>query len=221
MQELIKIASAEIGIKEVPGPGHNARILQFAQEAGFSSVTDDETAWCSIFLSWCCMKAGLKRSTKLNARSWLAIGTPTERPDPGDVVVFWRNALASWEGHVGIFMGTSIDGKRIYTLGGNQANMVSISGFDASRVLGFRRISKEVMLVLPDPPLRKGARGEAVVQLQDALKAAGFEAGSSDGYFGDKTEAAIHSLQSQSGSLIIDGVYGPQTKSYLESLLQQ
>jgi uncharacterized protein (TIGR02594 family) len=220
MQELIKIACAEIGVKEIPGQQHNARILQYASEAGFSDVKDDETAWCSIFLSWCCMKAGLKRSTKLNARSWLAVGSPTTQPEPGDIIVYWRNAIASWEGHVGIYMGTSSDGSRCYTLGGNQANMVSISGFDASKVLGYRRLSAEKQLILPKPPLKKGAKGEAVVQLQDALKIAGFDVGTSDGFFGDKTENALKLVQSQSGSLKIDGIYGTKTKNYLESLLQ-
>ena len=116
MQELIKIACAEIGVKEIPGQAHNARILQYASEAGFQDVKDDETAWCSIFLSWCCLKAGLKRSTKLNARSWLAVGTVTTQPEPGDIIVYWRKAIESWEGHVGIYMGTSSDGSRCYTL---------------------------------------------------------------------------------------------------------
>jgi uncharacterized protein (TIGR02594 family) len=220
MQELIKIACAEIGVKEIPGQAHNARILQYASEAGFQDVKDDETAWCSIFLSWCCLKAGLKRSTKLNARSWLAVGTVTTQPEPGDIIVYWRKAIESWEGHVGIYMGTSSDGSRCYTLGGNQANMVSISGFDSSKVLGYRRLNTEKQFILPKPPLKKGSKGAAVVQLQDALKIAGFNAGTSDGFFGDKTADALRMMQSQSGFLKIDGVYGAKTKDYLESLLQ-
>jgi len=220
MQKLIKVAAGELGVIELAGPDHHPRILQYAREAGFTQVTTDETAWCSIFLSWCCLKAGLKRSTQLNARSWLTMGQPVSQPEPGDIAVFWRVKIDSWEGHVGIFTGTSIDGKRIYTLGGNQGNRVSITGNDASTVLGYRRLTTLQMLVLPEPLLKKGDNGQAVAQLQDILKELGQSVGTSDGDFGNKTEAGVKALQAQSGSIPITGVYDPATRHYLQNLLQ-
>jgi peptidoglycan hydrolase-like protein with peptidoglycan-binding domain len=68
---------------------------------------------------------------------------------------------------------------------------------------------------VPTPPvhcpvLRQGATGPAVIQLQTALKAAGFDPGPLDGVFGPRTEAAVIAFQ-KSKNLLVDGVVGPQT----------
>ncbi|MEW6734458.1 MAG: SafA/ExsA family spore coat assembly protein [Acidobacteriota bacterium] len=60
--------------------------------------------------------------------------------------------------------------------------------------------------------LREGSRGSAVRQLQDALRAKGFNPGPSDGVFGSRTEAALKAFQSSRG-IPADGVYGPQTRA--------
>jgi len=60
------------------------------------------------------------------------------------------------------------------------------------------------------PPLRHGARGSAVVTLQNLLRAKGFDPGPSDGYFGNMTLAAVRRFQSARG-LAVDGYVGPQT----------
>ena len=119
MKNILHFAINEIGVTEQIGAKHNQQILTYAKEAGFPSVKDDETAWCSIFLNWVAKKSGVKGSNKMNARSWLTVGTKVTNPEPGDVVVYWRESIASWKGHVGIFMGFSKDGSRVYTLGGN------------------------------------------------------------------------------------------------------
>lgn len=38
----------------------NPRILAYCSEAGFFSIKSDDEAWCSIFINWCAMKAGLR-----------------------------------------------------------------------------------------------------------------------------------------------------------------
>jgi peptidoglycan hydrolase-like protein with peptidoglycan-binding domain len=60
------------------------------------------------------------------------------------------------------------------------------------------------------PTLREGAKGEAVRALQNRLNALGFNAGSADGSFGPKTEAAVKAFQKARG-LAADGVVGPKT----------
>ncbi|MEW6435030.1 MAG: peptidoglycan-binding protein [Myxococcota bacterium] len=60
------------------------------------------------------------------------------------------------------------------------------------------------------PLLRFGARGPAVVDLQQRLKAAGFDPGPIDGAFGPRTLAAVRSFQASRG-LTVDGIVGPQT----------
>lgn len=58
--------------------------------------------------------------------------------------------------------------------------------------------------------LRDGAKGEAVKDLQNKLKAAGVDPGKVDGKFGPRTEAAVKQYQAERG-LKQDGVVGPKT----------
>jgi len=223
MDQLFKTAIAELGQKEVPGSGNNPAIVGYAREAGFDWVNDDETPWCSIFVNWVAMKAGLVRSKQANARSWLLVGQNADTsPLPGDIVIFRRGSPASWEGHVGIFFGFSYEGTKVYCLGGNQGNQVSISAYPKDTVLGFRRLSAEpAMTDLPDATLRRGNKGDAVKALQDALKAVGINCGTSDGDFGPLTETAVKQLQSMKYGLTIDGIYEEHTRNFLFEILNR
>jgi putative chitinase len=66
-----------------------------------------------------------------------------------------------------------------------------------------------------DPVLRRGASGEVVERLQQALAAAGFNPGAVDGRFGPATEAAVIAFQRAHG-LLADGVCGPLTWARLD-----
>lgn len=220
MDKILKIAIAELGQKEISGPQDNPTIVNYAKEAGFSWVDDDETPWCSIFVNWVAKKAGLQTSGKANARSWLLEGIQVDTaPEPGDVVVFWRGSPDSWQGHVGFFFGFSIDGDRVYCLGGNQGNQVSVSAYSVDNILGFRRLAESGMTSLPEPVLKKNDAGDNVKALQDALKAAGIDCGTSDGDFGTLTEDALKLLQSMKTGLAVDGVYNQATKDFLFEVL--
>lgn len=133
-------AISYLGLQEVPGSKHNEFIVKMFKDIGQDWVDDDETAWCSCFVNWVCLKTGLKRSGKLDARSWLNIGEQTSYPRHGDIVVFWRESIDSWKGHVGFFTGYTSQGD-IYCLGGNQQNEVNISVYPKNRLLGFRRLT--------------------------------------------------------------------------------
>ncbi|GAA5038314.1 hypothetical protein GCM10011506_34720 [Marivirga lumbricoides] len=223
MDALIQKAISQLGEKEVQGKdSHNPTIIQYAQEAGFTWVNDDETPWCSIFVNWVAKSCQLKCSNKANARSWLTIGKNVDaNPEPGDIVIFWRESKLSWKGHVGFFFGYSHDVKRVYCLGGNQGNQVSISAYPSETVLGFRRLVSSSITVLPEPILKINDKGNRVKLLQTALNSAGINCGTSDGDFGPKTEAAVSMLQSMSGNLTIDGIYSVETQQYLQSLLTE
>ena len=222
MDNLLKIAVSELGQKEIKGPKHNITIVNYAKEAGFSWINDDETPWCSIFMNWIAKKAGLETSDKLNARSWLLVGqTVDHSPEPGDVAIFWRESRESWKGHVGIFFGFSINGKRVYCLGGNQGNQVSVSGYPKDTVLGFRRLTSSIDINLSGKILKRGDSGDDVKSLQDALKMAGIDCGTSDGIYGPATEEAVKKLQSMKTNLKIDGVYGKLTRDFLLETLNQ
>ena len=87
-------------------------------------------------------------------------------------------------------------------------------------VLSFQRLAPVKKLVVPDPVLKRGSRGLAIVALQDALKLINIDVGTSDGDFGPKTENGVKELQTRKPHLAVDGVYNEETRDFLESLFQ-
>jgi len=140
MTEVLHEMLKHYGVKEVVGDKHNPEILAMFSEIGFDWVTDDETAWCSAALNYFCHKLGYERSRALDARSWLKMKILVLKPSLGDIVVFWRDNPESWKGHVGLYISEDTD--RIYTLGGNQNNMINITPYPKNRLLGYRRVKK-------------------------------------------------------------------------------
>lgn len=141
MSDLLIEMLKHYGTKEVVGVNkHNPSIVAMFKETGFDWIDNDETSWCSAALNYFCKRLGYERSGKLDARSWLKLPTITLQPEIGDIVVFWREDINSWKGHVGLFI--SWDNDVIYTLGGNQSNMLSIAPYPRERLLGFRRARK-------------------------------------------------------------------------------
>lgn len=145
--KLLQVALTQYGQEELRGAEHNPEILKYFSILGFdASKLGDETAWCSAFLNYCCLKVGLPYTAQLNARSWLNIGVPVTHPKPGDVVVFWRGenkfenipGTTLKKGHVGIYINQV--GDKIWVLGGNQSNQVRISFYSEGKLLGYRRL---------------------------------------------------------------------------------
>jgi len=135
---VLEVALSEYGTKEIVGGKHNPEVLKYFHDMGHDWIKTDETAWCSAFINWCAMWADKPFSDKLDARSWLDVGTEVEVPDVGDVVVLWRESIGSWKGHVGLFIRQT--DKFIYVLGGNQNNQVNIKAYPKNRLLGYRRL---------------------------------------------------------------------------------
>jgi uncharacterized protein (TIGR02594 family) len=140
-----------MGIKERPGAlANNPQILAMLQLDGDSWVTNDETAWCSAYVKYVCHLYGdIPRSKRLNARSWLAVGTPVEVEDAMrgfDIVILKRGVdpqpgpdVLDAPGHVGFF--SELAPGKVWLLGGNQGNTVSVAPFDVTRILGVRRLA--------------------------------------------------------------------------------
>lgn len=217
--ELVKIAAAQLGTKEITGPEHNPQVVAYAEETGITGIHTDEIAWCSTFMNWCAKEADLDMSKKANARSWMHVGKKVINPKAGDVVVFWRESPTSWKGHVAIFLGFNKNASKVICLGGNQGNAVSIAEYDANKVLGFRRLSEVKELTIPNPTLKKGHKGALVVQLQNILNHLNYNCGDADGDFGKKTKNAIKLLQANH-MLETSGMYNEETKTIIESLMQ-
>lgn len=123
-------------VKEIPGPDHNPRIIQYLRTVGLpESFLSDETPWNSAFVNWCFQQSGIKGTNRAMSRSWLDWGEPLEKPRLGAITVLGVSGSPT-AGHVGFYIGESAT--QIYLLGGNQANMVNISAYSKDRVLGYR-----------------------------------------------------------------------------------
>lgn len=107
-----------------------------------------------------------------------------------------------------------------------QANGLNVTGAanEATQELLFEGTPKNARGVKTDvktlPPLpgvtmRPGDRGDAVLQLQQKLKALGHFSGAVDGKYGSDTEAAVRAFQ-RASRLSADGVAGENTLSALE-----
>jgi len=68
----------------------------------------------------------------------------------------------------------------------------------------------------PEPLLRSGSQGEAVVNLQSRLKTLGYYTGEIDGQFGAGTRDAVRAFQTRNG-LEADGLVGTETREILFS----
>lgn len=137
---LITEALQFIGQKELPGPDTNPVFKPWFDRwvpQGLSK-DDSKTAWCSIFMNEIAWRLKLQHSNSLAAQSWLRVGEEVQDPQMGDVVIFWRGSPTSWKGHVGIYIRE--DENYIWTLGGNQANAVTISPYLKTRAKGYRRL---------------------------------------------------------------------------------
>lgn len=133
----MEIAISQAGVTEFLGKANNPIILNWAKECGIP-YTEDETSWCSLFVNWVAFKSKLPMSKKLNARSWLDVGTKVSVPKIGDVCIFWREHKDSWKGHVGFYI--SENNGNIQVWGGNQGDKVCLANYPKSRLLAFRRI---------------------------------------------------------------------------------
>jgi uncharacterized protein (TIGR02594 family) len=126
-----------VGVKETPGAGSSATILDWAGDLGIPYKGDD-IPWCGLFVGHC-ISATLDRepvpSGLLSARSWQAFGVRTD-PTAGAVMVFWRKSPGSGLGHVGFYAGEDAGAYRI--LGGNQSDKVSLAWVAKDRLVSAR-----------------------------------------------------------------------------------
>ena len=127
-----------VGTKEIVGVKNSETIMGWAKELGLQKIyTNDEIAWCGLFMAIVCKKAGLEMpfsaKDSLWALNWNKFGTKQTTAMLGDILTFKRNG----GGHVGIYVGE--DATCYHVLGGNQSNMVNITRIEKSRCAGIRR----------------------------------------------------------------------------------
>lgn len=156
------VASEYIGLAEVPGAKHNAKIIKMYADTGNGWVTDDETPWCAAFVGAVLAQCGITGTGKLNARSYLTWGQKVDLKDAqkGDVVILSRGNSKT-QGHVGFFSGWQTNGS-VLLLGGNQGDKVSTAPFGVSRVLGVRRAPARPAKARTNPSQSTTMRASAV-----------------------------------------------------------
>lgn len=136
--DIMRVASEEIGVTELAGDENNQRIQQYFESQSYFGMPDS-VSWCSAFVGFVAIQTLADTSgADLSARSWLRVGIEVIEPRPGDVVVLWRNDPIGWQGHVGFYVGETYD--KVLILGGNQGNQVNVTAFAKNRVLGYRRL---------------------------------------------------------------------------------
>lgn len=141
------------GVRELKGRAHNRTILELYRDVGHSQISADEVRWCAAFVGACLERVGLKSSKTLMVRSYTKWGREATASDVGAVAVLSRGHDRSL-GHVGFIVGET--GSKIYVLGGNQANSVSVAAFPKSRLITARWPSEQAKA--PDPVAAKGGR---------------------------------------------------------------
>lgn len=117
----LKAAFKDLGLSEVPGPKHSARVLELFKLSGHPGVKNDETAWCAAAIGGWLVEAGYKPSGSLMARSYAKYGVACDLAKivPRGAIMVWpRGAPPS--GHVNICLDD--DGEVLTCIGGNQGN---------------------------------------------------------------------------------------------------
>ena len=130
------VARREIGVTEIPGPKHNARILEYHRTVDNPPTNDDNTgAWCASFVNWCLQQAGFDGQNTARAAAWAGYGREVKTPIHGAIALIHFKKGGH---HVGFVDGRK--GKNILLLGGNQqgGTMVCVSEFKTDEVQGYR-----------------------------------------------------------------------------------
>lgn len=139
-QRLYEHALKDLGLKESPGRASTPRIRQaIVAAAGWLDPDDTVTAWCGCIRGLWGLETGTGvPSEHFRARSWMRWGSPVgtiREAVRGDTLIFQRKGGF----HVALFDRLGPDGARVFVLGGNQSNMVSVAPYRMDTLEAIRR----------------------------------------------------------------------------------
>jgi uncharacterized protein (TIGR02594 family) len=109
----MKVAENQLGQKEIPGPSHNTKILEYHSSVKGPQNDDENGGWCSSFANWTLSQVGIKGSGSASAASWGDWGQTLDGPAYGSI------AIQNGGSHVGFVAGKKPN-NNIILLGGNQ-----------------------------------------------------------------------------------------------------
>lgn len=136
----LRLAIAEIGQREQPGPEHNPKILEYAATA-YPVQRTDEQPWNSQFVNFIMRRVGYAGTNNGRAQSWLSWGKDViaDAGDPvvGSIVIASREGIPEG-GYAGFYMGLTDNGNAIRMLAGSLCNEVTVVTVPVSKVMGYR-----------------------------------------------------------------------------------
>lgn len=172
---------------------------------------------CQGFVKQVCSRVGITfagggaTSMWNSAGNWTEKGTRATIPQDRLCCIFWQGSDGKTMNHIGFYYG----GQMTHCSGTVKREALS------SRVTHWA-IPKGLDGTVPTdkPTLRRGDRGDYVVELQKDLMTLGYSVGASgaDGIFGRNTETAVKAFQSNSG-LVADGIVGKRTWAALDEAI--
>ena len=201
-------------------------------------------AWCDIFVDWLFYKSfGPNVGREMICQPTSSAGAGclysaqyykskgcwhNSTPQPGDQIFFTYSP--GEYSHTGIV--ESVSGGMVVTIEGNTSDQVGRRSYGegSANIAGYGRPRWELAAnesgsdnIIPSPYtpsyelLRKGNRGETVMELQQKLIEAGYDVGpdGADGDFGMNTEKAVIKFQTDN-NLEVDGIVGSETWAALE-----
>lgn len=117
-------AGQQLGVSEVLGNRHNPQILEYGKATSLKP-SSDEVPWCSTFVNWCLMRAGVERTNSAWAATWDTYGVKS--PIRFGAILTFPTSTGS-KRHVTFCAGWTKT--HIFGLGGNQGNKVKVSAFN-------------------------------------------------------------------------------------------
>lgn len=146
------IGELKAGAGEIDGNNCGPWVRKYLGPAGLP----EGNPWCASFVSWCYLQTcGGDKSAmpfaycpgarnllqEFKVKRWTYAPNSGYQPQPGDIVVWWREKLEGWLGHVG-FVHQLKDGM-LYTIEGNKSPQVQGFSYVFSRMeklLGFGHV---------------------------------------------------------------------------------
>jgi hypothetical protein len=146
------INEIKAGAKEVGGDNAGLWVKKYLEPVELG----EGNSWCASFVSWCYLQACGGDKSKMpfvynpSARNLLQQFKKKElahepksgyQPQPGDIVIWWREKLSGWLGHAGLVH--QLKDGMLYTIEGNKT--ASVQGFSyvfsrMEKLLGFGHV---------------------------------------------------------------------------------
>lgn len=104
--DILSVAQSQIGLGEQWGNNRGVYVRQYLNG-------QENLPWCAGFVSYCAKQSGMHIPYTLRAKDYLKLGTKTNNPKAGDLIVFSRKG----GGHVGII--EKVTATTITTIEGN------------------------------------------------------------------------------------------------------